>query len=410
VSDLAIRPAHNDHLVVGDLLARESTDWAARGRPLFQRLVLDATVAAKQPQLARDAAEAGLPVIVDPMTFLAQSETEPDRGWSALPFGDSRGHEAREFASNSAMDKLVQGVVDFEIANGASWVVPPYFYASDPRDEYFLRGLTAIKATRGFLDATGQSMPIMPVLCGKLDGFASKASWGSGVDWFAHRSKESGADTVGLLMSPVGDFSDTYQKAFKITEVTRRLMGHGLRVHVWRQGALGPLLVAMGAAGYETGLQYGNKTDIRAMASRQRPKLETARGAKGGGEGQMFVPVLGRWILGSQAAALAENPATRALIVCEDATGCCASLSATLSNRRVHAVRSHARRLAELDVMPNSVAWRLQGVSNWSTQALDAITAMNKTLTRVHIPLINPASHAAVRELANRIAAAQLAA
>lgn len=410
VSDLALRPSHNDHIVIGDFLARQTTDWSTRSRPIFHRLMLDATVAVKQSQLAVDAAAVGLPVIVDPLTFFAQSLTESDRGWSALPFGFSEARAASHFGSDRVMNEFVASVVEFEIENGASWIVPPYFYASGPRDDYFIRTLTAIKVTREYLRSTGREMPLMPILSAKLDGFASKASWGNGLDWFAQRCKAAEVDTIGLLMSPVGHASDTYQKAAKLVGVARRLMGHGLRVQVLRQGAFGPLLVALGAAGYETGLQYGNGANIPALANRKKPHETEVSQPSGGGAGQLFVPALGRWILSEQATVLRDSSTARPFLLCDDPTGCCPSLASTFDNRRPHAVRSHARRLAELDTMPNSVEWRLHAIRDWSGSAHDAIVVMNKALRRANAPTINPASHAAIRDLANHIIGVNLAA
>jgi hypothetical protein len=372
--------------------------------------VLDATVATRRPQLAADAASAGVPVAIDPMTFLAQTLTTEEQGWSALPFGSAMPRTASDFASDASMRQMVEAVASFEIEHGASMVVPPYFYAKDPKDEYFLRSMTATKRTREYLDSNGSGMQLLPVFCGRVDGFGAKESWGSGVDWFAQRAKECGAEAVAVLLSPLGSLNDSYAKVFRAFSIVSRLQGHGLRVHVWRQGALGPALVAAGATGYETGLQYGNKTDLSALSSSRRPPKDQSKNPSGGGEGQLFLPSIGRWVLGKQAEAALQSPATKASATCDDPVRCCSSPLEMLAHRREHAVRSHGRRLAELDGMPALRDWKLYAVSKASESAIDVIQAMNKVLARSSLPLMSTKSHEALRDVTRYLGASQAAA
>lgn len=393
-SDLTLRPGLNDHLVVADLLAPGGRGWATRMRPTIQRLVLDGTVALRQPQFAADAAEAAVPVSIDPMTFLLQRETAPG-GWSDLPFGSTRIVSSDELGTDLRLGELVDNVLTFSIEHGATIIVPPYFYSSDPKGPYFIRGLRAISLMRKRLDELGSSMKLLPVLCGRIDGFGRVDSFASGIDWFAAKAKDCGADNVAVLMSPVGDFSDNYAKTLKMFSVMARLEALGLKAHAWRQGALGPALIAAGASGYETGLRYGNRTDVSNIASNRRPLDDDKSG--GGGGGHYFVPTLGRWLIPAQVHALSEVSSTRGLIACDDGVGCCSSLTETMTHRREHAARSHRRRIQEIDAMPPLIEWRMNAINQNASRAVDAIVTMNKVLKRAGVPLIKSSSHEAIK-------------
>jgi hypothetical protein len=54
-------------------------------RPV-SRLVLDAPLAARTAHYREAAAEAGIAVLVDPLSYLLQVDTDPGDAWSKLPF------------------------------------------------------------------------------------------------------------------------------------------------------------------------------------------------------------------------------------------------------------------------------------------------------------------------------------
>src|ERR1700683_1413249 len=67
-SELLIRPGMNDHDVIAELLAPASSPMLVPGdrRTAIDRLVADAHIARRRPQLAGAAAAARVPSIVDP--------------------------------------------------------------------------------------------------------------------------------------------------------------------------------------------------------------------------------------------------------------------------------------------------------------------------------------------------------
>ncbi len=88
-AELLIRPGHQDGRVIADLLAPGGAGRTLGARCPISRLVLDAAIAHAQPGLAENAHAAGVSVVVDPMTFLLQCQTDPDKPWSRLPYADA---------------------------------------------------------------------------------------------------------------------------------------------------------------------------------------------------------------------------------------------------------------------------------------------------------------------------------
>jgi hypothetical protein len=86
MSELAIRAAMNDHLVLGDLLTPRPGPRLA-SRPVASQLVADAHVASARPVLAELARDAGIPYVVDPDTVLLQSDVAVGDRWVQLPYG-----------------------------------------------------------------------------------------------------------------------------------------------------------------------------------------------------------------------------------------------------------------------------------------------------------------------------------
>ena len=142
MSELLIRPGANDHEVIKDLLAPGAgAVLLPRTRTLIDRLVLDAQVAKARPELAEAARDAGVPVLVDPLTIYLQGELREADKWAQLPFGEARKLRQRNWRARSAAKSLVASVVDFEVEQGATAVIPPYPYVSSPADPFFELGV-----------------------------------------------------------------------------------------------------------------------------------------------------------------------------------------------------------------------------------------------------------------------------
>jgi hypothetical protein len=385
-AELLVRPGRQDHLVVADLVAPGGAGRSFGARPPISRLVLDAPLAVARPHFAEDARAAGLPLAIDPLTFLLQGETDPEHAWTRLPYAASGALTAGQLAERRLRQELVSRTVGFQIANGATVIVPPYFQATSPADPWFDVSLACLTDAADYLRAIDARLPLTPVLTGRLDRFARPAHWVAGIDRFADTALAAGSQAVAMQLGPAGKPSDNYAKVLHLFQAAQHLRRPGLAVHAWRQGAYGPALVAAGLQGYETGISAGESTDLSSMARNRRPSpppepdQEDVR--RGGGGGAVYLAQLGRSVPREVVDVLHANLATRALIVCDDATVCCPNgLDSTLgAGRRAHAVRSRARYLAEIDRMPAQANWRLHKIAQDAQAGAHLIGVTNSVL------------------------------
>ena len=407
-AELLIRPGRNDHLVVADLIA-PGGGRSLGARPLISRLVLDAPVAVARPQYAEDARAAGLPLAIDPMTFLLQGATDPDHSWTRLPFASAAAKHPSELADSSTRHGLVASAVDCQLEHGATVIVPPYFYAASPGDPWFEASLACLTDTATYLRHLDARLPLMPVLTGRLDRFARPANWASGIDRFADAAGAVGAQTVATQLGPAGKPKDNYAKVLHLIQAAQRLRRPGLAVHAWRQGTYGPALVAAGLQGYESGISAAESTDLSAVARSRRPTPppdpDREDQVRGGGGGAVYLTQLGRSVPRNVVEAVHANLATRALILCDDATVCCPNgVESTLGpGRRAHAVRSRARYLAEIDRMPAQPAWRLHKIAQDAQAAAHLIGVINGVLTGAGLAPLSAAGHESLAAAAQRL-------
>ena len=91
MAELLIRPIHNDHVAIADLLIPAARATLASVRRPISRLVVEAQLAYGQPQYREAAAEAGTPLIVDPRTDLLQVDTDPKILLGQAALRDRRG-------------------------------------------------------------------------------------------------------------------------------------------------------------------------------------------------------------------------------------------------------------------------------------------------------------------------------
>ena len=376
-SELLIRPGGNDHQVIADLLAPGGAR-IADGRPVISRLVLDAHSLSRRSLFVEAAAAAGIPCFVDPLTHLLQGDLRPEDKWVGLPFGRAKAMVAPDFSTDSARDELVAAVVDFEVEAGATAVIPPYLYLTDPTDPWLPVALDLISRTASYMREAGIRLPILPVFCGQLQSFGNPKNWAEGIDRWTTAARQVGADQAALCLSPTGAADDTYHRVLRLFEATRRVLESGIRVISWRQGIYGPALTTIGAHGYETGIGISEQTRITDNIASRKPKPD-GRPRRGGAVPGIYLEPIGRSVTTTVAAALLGDMRMRPKVMCDDEACCPNGPQDTLDHRREHAIRSRVKALSALDSMPQP-AWRLQRVARDARAAATLITQANQIL------------------------------
>ena len=182
--ELLIRAARSDTRVIETLCTPAAAGLLAVDQLPLAGLVVDAPLAVSHPTFAKTVRAAAVPLLIDPLTPLLLSEQAPDHAWARLPFGVGRALTLGELSLPDAQDRYVEAVIEFQRANGATWLIPPYLYATEPSDPAFDVGLQLLARTARYLDRRQLGLPVVPVFAGSLLGFGPRPAWSDGLDRF----------------------------------------------------------------------------------------------------------------------------------------------------------------------------------------------------------------------------------
>lgn len=339
---LTIRAGAQDRALLETLLPRNVS------RP--SRIVVDAHVAAAEPGLERAARAAGVPFIVDPQTHFLQDVQHAGDPWARLAFADP-GVWTPSDCVRQRVERLVERVVDHQLATGATVIVPPYVHVDREDDDWLPVQLALWRATRRQLDDQGIGLPVLAVLAlgwRLLD----RTSWPSAVGPLRRGLDELGADEAAIAASKVDAGAQPQERLASFLAVVRAL-ARARPVVAWQQGTLGEAAVAAGAVGYECGIGWRERCDLRsAMTTRRKP-------AAGGGPRPVYVDALQRGVPRASVQALLQDARATSRMVCMDITCCPVGRQALLSDARAHAVQSRARALETLG-RPAHPSWQWQ--------------------------------------------------
>jgi hypothetical protein len=326
------------------------------------------------------------------MTFLWQREVDVDDSWAKLPFARARALEPSDFVSRK-IERRAEEVLEFEMSQGATVVVPPYLYAESPSDPAFATSIAFIAATSRAMRRLGIALPIMPVFAGAIKEFGAHKSYFHGVDRFVQLALEVGPERIGLMFSPTGAAADSHDKVLRLFAAYRRAnyLAGGIPVIAMRQGVYGAGLLASGLTGYECGLGAAEQTQLVSNMSNRKPVSATKKNERrGGAAGGIYIDAFHRSVSSEVAETLFADRATRARLMCDDDRCCPNGASSTLAQRREHALRSRVREIASLEAQPHSL-WRLHQVGRDAQFGVEAAHQANKVLEREGMkPRINP--------------------
>ncbi|MGD1056734.1 MAG: hypothetical protein ABR992_04895 [Solirubrobacteraceae bacterium] len=359
--ELLIRPGINDHGVIQDLLAPGGAAvFLPRSRPIIDRLVIDAHVAALRPQFADAAGSVGVPVLIDPLTPLWQGELREQDKWSLLPFGRSRRLKPADL-NQFTIEQLTAQAVTYQAERGATAIIPPYLYASSVADPFFSISLDFMRATARFMSKAGIALPVMPVFCAQLKGLGAESTWADGIDRFTKTALDLGPEAIAVCLSPAGASGDSYSKVLRLFAAVRRVKRSGVRVIAWRQGIYGLGLVAAGIDGYETGIGTRERSDVSAVINSRKPP-KPGKKQSGGSPLGIYLEPLRRSFSSAIGETLLGHRGMRPKVMCDDERCCPNGAASTLDQRRQHAIRTRARELAALEGQPH-MSWRLHQIA-----------------------------------------------
>ena len=377
-SELLIRPSLNDHEVISELLAPDASATLLPGdrRTPIDRVVADAHVALKRPQLARAAASAGVPYMVDPLTHFWQTDLRDNDALAALPYGSTAARPPEDFVDPLKREALIASVIEFELQHGATLIISPYLYARTPGEERFQRTLELMEATRRRMQRLGLRLPLFVILTAGHQGFSPLSTWNVGIERFARKALEVEAAGIGVSFSPTTP-KDSYGKVHAMFSAIAHIKQvSGLPVYAWRAGIYGAGLTAAGMDGYETGIATSEACDVMRSLTSRRPRGEKKKW--GGNPPGIFIDVLGRSVP-AQVGKLLLSSQLKAHVVCDDERCCSDGAASTIKRPRQHAVRMRSRQLRAQDALPH-VSWRLHQLAKDTTAGSTLVLQANQIL------------------------------
>ncbi len=369
--ELIVRAGYNDHEVIADLLAPRGPQGGAR--PPVSRVVVDAHHAVRRQQVARAASQSGTPMLIDPVTHLFQGQPRELDSIRSLPYA--------ELASSPELsgvnrDHFVESVVDFQLEQGATSVIPPYFYASSPGDPCFGLTIDLLVRTADYLKRENINVPLIPLACVKLQGFSDESMWVHGLGRFSSIAADSTEEFVAVCLSPAGTGKEGYHKVLTLFETALRVRQAGQRVIAWRQGFFGPPLAAAGIDGYECGIGTAEQCDVRSMINSRKRK------PSGGMPTGVLLEPFGKSTKPVVAQALLQNELIRAQVMCLEVSCCPNGWTSTLERPKEHAINARWRYLQLIGSQPHR-RWRLYQVERDAHRSVNLALQANKILEEV---------------------------
>jgi hypothetical protein len=141
----------------------------------------------------------GLPFLVDPLTPLLQVTLPASDSWAGLPYASQEEVAARALLDRSRLRDLAIDVVEYQLEQRATAIIPLYLAAQDPADPAFEVSLQALHETARYLEYRHPGIPLLPLLCGKEQAFGTQTKWRDGIDRFAAAAKAAGADSAAAF-------------------------------------------------------------------------------------------------------------------------------------------------------------------------------------------------------------------
>lgn len=388
--ELLVRAGRDDHRVIAELCAPASAGLRLAGALPLSAVVADAPVAAERTQLRETVEAAGLPLLIDPLTFLLADRQAPAHPWSRLPFAIADQLAVADLADGGVQDELIDRVIAFQRQLGATVLIPPYVFMPRRDDGWLDLQLSLLRRTARYLERESVDLPVAPIFAGALRQFGPKSAWGDGVDRFLATCRQLNTKFVGLSLSWSGQGRDSLDALTALLTTTQHAASQA-RIVGWRQGLYGLSEVAVGAAGYETGPGHSERAAYTSLMRSRRPRPPSPYEESPHGSAFVYLAPLGRSIRRKEALALLQDSAAKAALLCTDDTCCPNGATSMTTAWRQHAVRARARQLRALSQMPGQVIWRLTKISQDSDHAAVVARTANEVLAAASIKLRVPA-------------------
>ena len=369
------------------------------------RLVANAELVNRYPAFEVAARQAGIPFLVDPRTPLLQDVQYPSHRWAQLPFGDHGLLTPADLSPDRCV-RLVEQAVEHQVNAGATKIIAPYLHINRADDGWLHRQRMLLRQTRVTLERHNiqlELIAIIDVWWRLLD----RTSWPEVLHPLLREVAAAGCAEIGLAGSLVDDGSRPQDRVAALLAAIRRC-GLVAPTLAWNQGRVGELCVAGGAAGYGTGIGWGERCNTPEFLRQQRvqPDPDAPRSAR-----PVWIEKLGRGIPPRTIERLTDHRGIAPDLPCPAHTPCCPDgvQSLVRNDGRRHTLTARVRSLRELSQIEPVFRWRhLQDRAEAGLDLANRINALaeQRDYTRVDTAALRASIEVAthLRHRARRVA------
>lgn len=394
-AELTIRVTAADKRLVQRLYGLLPGVGRAPYRP--DRLVVDAHVpmSTSGAEISRTAREAGVPFLIDPETYYLQDVQHLGAPWCSTPFAHPEAASPADLLSPSRQLALVQSVVDYQIAHGATAVIAPYVHIERPTHGWVQVQAGLWRRTASYLKDTGIKLPVVAVVAigwrclHPTQGVPALSDLWESLTALA-------PNEIALAASRVHEGADPTERITELLLLVTKLTSTYPKVTMWQQGLLGEACVIAGAAGYECGIGWREKCDLPSRQRQHRFPNDGHPGAR-----PVYIDMIGRGVPKRRLELARTHRRVWARFICPHPDCCAPAGDDLLQDARQHCVVARARELANLDTT-HATRWRWHRLTQRLAEGIAAAELLNGLgPSSSTLPLISTSSLRALHQVAN---------
>lgn len=315
------------------------------------RLVVDAHVplTTSGANLGEVARLAGVPFLVDPETYFLQDVQDESASWCKTPFASAQAHTPTDLLKPALQEDLVCNVVDYQLAQGATAVIPPYVHIDRPDDGWVRVQRDLWHQTARYLRQAGINLPVVAVLALGWRCLQPATFRHLGQLWAPLSALDP--QEVALAASKSHKGARREERIADLLMFVQR-MADSHSVTMWQQGLLGEACVIAGASGYECGAGWRESCDLQSRMSKDRHPRSGHPGSR-----PVYISALGRSIPKRRLELGRQKRQLWGRLICASADCCPPNGQDLLRDARSHDIVARIRDLRELSAT-SAINWR----------------------------------------------------
>lgn len=336
------------------------------------RVVIDAHLPLRTPEIAQLTRVAGVPLLIDPQTYYLQDWQHSADPWALLPFATAGQRTPADLlSSRGELDALVADCIDFQLEHGATTLLAPYVHIEAAGNGWLQVQLAMWEATARYLTTLDQRLPVIAVVAVGWR-LLHRPNWPAALEPLATGAEALGAAEIALAASKVDQGTQPAARLSDYLATISRLR-RVAPVTAWNQGVLGDVSIAGGAAGYETGIARRERCDLQTKMKDHRKAIDPSkpRGPRG-----VFIPQLNRTLPKRSVEAISDDRRLVPRLICPSSDCCPTGRDALLQDARAHALTSRRTSLIDQERVSRP-SWGWNRLAAHADLALDLAARIN---------------------------------